>query len=89
MEIMSFLDVVGWSGSALLVFSLLQSRMMRLRVLNFVASGILVAFNLVLGVWPMVAMNAVVAIIDLVQMIKLRAAAQRAVAEEGARGEAS
>ena len=89
MEIMSFLDVVGWSGSALLVFSLLQSRMMRLRVLNFVASGILVAFNLVLGVWPMVAMNAVVAIIDLVQMLKLRAAAKRAVAEERAREEAS
>ena len=86
---MSFLDVVGWSGSALLVVSLLQSRMMRLRVLNLVASLILVAFNLALGVWSMVAMNAVVAIIDLVQMIRLRADSSRAAAAERERSAVS
>ena len=80
---MSFLDVVGWTGSALLIVSLLQARMMRLRGLNLVASLILVAFNWALGVWPMVAMNAVVAIIDLVHMIRLRAARKGAVAVDG------
>ena len=31
---MSWLDVVGWAGSALLVFSLLQARVLRFRVLT-------------------------------------------------------
>ena len=29
-----WLDLVGWAGSALLVFSLLQARVLRFRVLN-------------------------------------------------------
>jgi hypothetical protein len=64
-------QVVGWLGSALLVFSLLQSRMMRLRVLNLVAAVILVAFNAVLQVWPMVGMNAAVAAIDIYFIVRL------------------
>ena len=38
---MSWVDALGWFGSALLVFSLLQARILRLRVLNTVACGIL------------------------------------------------
>ena len=60
-----WLDVLGWGGSALLVFSLLQSSVLRLRALNLVACLILVVFNSVIGVWPMVAMNAVLAAINL------------------------
>jgi hypothetical protein len=50
-------SALGWAGSALLVYSVLQSRMLRLRVLNLAASAALVVFNAVIGVWPMVAMN--------------------------------
>lgn len=62
---MSWIDALGWFGSALLVFSLLQARILRLRVLNTVACVILTVFNAVLGVWPMVAMNVVLAGINL------------------------
>lgn len=62
---MSWIDALGWFGSALLVFSLLQARTLRLRVLNTVACVILTVFNAVLGVWPMVAMNVVLAGINL------------------------
>ncbi len=62
---MSWIDALGWFGSALLVFSLLQARILRLRVLNTVACVILTVFNAVLGVWPMVAMNIVLAGINL------------------------
>lgn len=62
---MGWLDVVGWAGSALLIFSLLQARVLRFRVLNTVASAVLVFFNAMIGVWPMVAMNAVLAAINL------------------------
>ncbi|MFC7487874.1 hypothetical protein ACOCJ7_14950 [Knoellia sp. CPCC 206453] len=62
---MSWVDALGWFGSALLVFSLLQARILRLRLLNTVACVILIVFNAVLGIWPMVAMNIVLSAINL------------------------
>ena len=62
---MGWLDALGWAGSALLVFSLMQARVLRFRVLNTIACVILVVFNGVLGIWPMVAMNVVLAAINL------------------------
>ena len=62
---MSWLDALGWAGSALLIYSLLQARVLRFRALNLVASSVLVVFNALLGIWPMVAMNAVLAGINL------------------------
>jgi hypothetical protein len=56
---MTWLDLLGWAGSALLIYSLLQPRVLRLRVLNCVACLVLVAFNALIGVWRMVAMNVV------------------------------
>jgi hypothetical protein len=61
----SWVDVLGWAGSALLIYSLLQTRVLRFRLLNLVASLVLVVFNAVLHIWPMVAMNAVLAGINL------------------------
>ena len=52
-----WLDLFGWAGSALLIVSLLQARVLRFRVLNLTAGLMLVAFNALIGVWPMVAMN--------------------------------
>ena len=62
---MPVLEIIGWSGSALLVISLLQTRVMRLRVLNSAASAVLVGYNAALAVWPMVAMNVVLVAINL------------------------
>jgi hypothetical protein len=52
-----WLDLFGWAGSALLIVSLLQARVLRFRVLNLTAGLMLVVFNALVGVWPMVAMN--------------------------------
>ena len=62
---MSWVDALGWAGSALLIYSLLQARVLRLRVLNLVACLILVVFNAILEIWPMVAMNIVLCLINL------------------------
>ena len=70
-----WLDVLGWGGSALLVYSLLQASVLRLRVLNAVACVILIVFNAVLSVWPMVAMNTVLVAINawfIVRMVRER-----------------
>lgn len=60
-----WLDALGWGGSALLVYSLLQERVLRFRTLNLVAGIVLIVFNAILGVWPMVALNTVTSAINL------------------------
>lgn len=66
-----WLEVFGWIGSALLIVSLLQTRVLRFRILNLAASLILVLFNALLAVWPMVGMNAAVCVINVVFIIRL------------------
>ncbi|WP_370644560.1 hypothetical protein [Actinoplanes sp. L3-i22] len=69
------LDVVGWAGSALLVWSLLQARLLRLRALNLAGCLVLIGFNAALGVWPMVGLNVVLTVINiwyLWQMLRTR-----------------
>ncbi|MGO4533697.1 hypothetical protein [Leifsonia sp. 2MCAF36] len=58
------LAILGWAGSVLLVVSLLQSRMLTLRILNLIAAVLLTAYTAALAVWPSVAMNAAVALIN-------------------------
>jgi len=65
------IQVIGWAGSVLLVVSLLQTRVLRFRVLNLVAAVVLVGFNAVIAVWPMVAMNVVIAGINAWHVVRL------------------
>jgi hypothetical protein len=68
-----WLDILGWGGSALLVFSLLQSRVLRFRVLNLIGCLILLLFNALIQVWPMVGMNLVLAGINVYFIVRLLA----------------
>lgn len=66
-----WVDVLGWGGSALLITSLLQARVLRFRALNLLAGLILVLFNGLLGIWPMVAMNVVLSGINIWFIVRL------------------
>lgn len=66
-----WLDILGWGGSALLVFSLLQTRVLRFRILNLTACVILIVFNALIAVWPMMGMNLVLAAINLWFIVRL------------------
>ena len=70
---MRWLDILGWVGSALLIYSLMQARVLRFRLLNLVACLILVVFNAVLGIWPMAVMNVALCGINLWFIRKLAA----------------
>lgn len=70
---MSWFDAVGWAGSALLVWSLLQTRILRLRAINLVGSVVLIAYNAVIEVWPMVGLNAVLTVINVWYLVRLLA----------------
>jgi hypothetical protein len=65
------IQALGWAGSALLIFSLLQQRVLRFRLLNLTASCTLVVFNAMLHVWPMVGMNIVTAGINVWMITRL------------------
>lgn len=69
---MPWLQAIGWAGSALLVLSLLQARVLRFRTLNLIACLILVFFNAMVEVWPMAAMNAVLAAINIWFIVRLQ-----------------
>ena len=64
--------MLGWAGSALLIVSLLQARVLRFRLLNLLAGLMLVAFNALIMVWPMVAMNLATSGINLWMIRKLQ-----------------
>mgnify|MGYP000882802745 CR=1 FL=1 len=66
-----WIDLLGWGGSILLIWSVLQTRLLKFRVLNCIASLVLTLFNAVLAIWPMVAMNFVLALINLLHIRSL------------------
>lgn len=68
---MSALDLLGWAGSALLVYSVMQARVLRFRVLNLAACVVLAFFNAALEIWPMVAMNVALCLINTWHLHKL------------------
>ena len=70
---MTWWDVIGWAGSALLVWSLLQARILRLRAINLAGCAVLITYNAALGVWPMVGLNVALAVINIYYLRKLLA----------------
>jgi hypothetical protein len=70
---MPWLEIVGWAGSALIIVSLTQARVLRFRVLNLVGALLAVAYNTWLSIWPFTAMNAVIAVIDMYWLRRLLA----------------
>ena len=67
------IDIIGWAGSALLVWSLLQTRLLRLRALNLLGCLVLIGFNAAVGVWPMVGLNVVLAVINVWYLARMLA----------------
>ena len=65
------MDALGWAGSAVLIVSLSLSNVLRFRALNLVASLALTVFNALIGVWPMVAMNAAIVVINVFHLTRL------------------
>ncbi|MFC4556506.1 hypothetical protein [Georgenia faecalis] len=65
------LEVVGWLGSAIVVWSMMQQRIVRLRVYNLIGCVVQVFYNGVLGVWPVVALNVVLAAVQVINLTRL------------------
>ena len=68
------LEIIGWVGSALVIVSLTQARVLRFRVLNLAGAGLAVVYNAALAIWPFLAMNLIIAVIDVYWLRRLLAA---------------
>lgn len=66
-----WLEAIGWVGSAVLVVSLLQTQLLRLRSINLVGCLVLIGYNAALAVWPMVGLNVVLALINIVYLWRM------------------
>nr|WP_255414332.1 YgjV family protein [Cellulomonas triticagri] len=69
--VMPVLEIIGWVGSALVVVSLMQARVLRFRWMNLAGSAIAAAYNAWVGIWPFAVMNGVIAIIDVYWLVRL------------------
>ena len=79
---MNWLEIGGWIGSILVVVSLTQARVLRFRWLNLVGSIIATTYNAIVGIWPFVAMNAAIAVINIYWLARLYRERHSAVAYE-------
>lgn len=82
------LEVIGWIGSILIVWSLTQARVLRFRWMNLTGSVVATVYNAIIGVWPFAAMNAAIAVINIYWITRLyreahSAAAYRVLAVQG------
>lgn len=71
MSTQTWLEIFGWIGSVLVVWSLTQAKVLRFRWLNL--SGALAAsiYNAIIGVWPFFAMNLAITFINIYWLTKL------------------
>ena len=66
------IEFVGWLGAALVLVSYAQRNTIRLRQISLLAGAALLSFNLILGVWPNVALELALAVVNLRRLIQLR-----------------
>ncbi|MDO5676926.1 MAG: hypothetical protein Q4G35_05405 [Propionibacteriaceae bacterium] len=66
-----WLEVVGWIGSILVVWSLTLGRVLRFRWMNLTGSLIAAIYNGIIGIWPFMFMNAVIVLINIYWLWRL------------------
>ena len=79
---MNWLEIFGWIGSALVVASLMVANTIKFRTYNLIGCVIATTYNWILGIWPYMAMNAAITIIDAYWLWKLIKAARAEQAEQ-------
>lgn|GEM_PF-2428554 len=71
MDARTILEFFGWLSAAFVILSLTFANQRRFRWWNLAGSFVGVCYNAVLGVWPVVATNAVIAGIDIYWLFRL------------------
>ncbi|MDO5495683.1 MAG: hypothetical protein Q4G64_08220 [bacterium] len=64
-------EIIGWIGSGIIVLSMLQQRITRLRLVNLVGCLVSLAYSVAIGAWPLAGLNAALSAIQIYHLIKL------------------
>lgn len=65
------LEAIGWTGSILIVWSLMQARVLKFRWMNLAGAVIATAYNGIIGIWPFAFMNLAITVIDIYWLRRL------------------
>lgn len=63
---------LGYAAALLVVISLVMTDIKRLRIINLIGCFLFVAYGILIGAYPVAAMNAVAAVVNLYHLFKLR-----------------
>lgn len=65
------LEIIGWIGSLLIVWSLMQARVLRFRWMNLTGAVVATAYNAIIEIWPFAFMNFAITVINVYWLIRL------------------
>lgn len=68
---MNWLELYGYLGSALIAISLMMADIYKLRWINLVGAGAFASYGLLIGAWPVAALNGFIVLIDAVHLWQL------------------
>lgn len=66
------MEWVGYAASALVLISLMMASILRLRILNLLGATVFCIYGLLIGSYPVAAMNFLIALFDIYYLFKLR-----------------
>lgn len=64
-------EVLGWIGSATLLFSMTRSDMLKLRVFNTVGTAVMIVYTFLIASWPMLVLNLVITYINVTHIRRI------------------
>lgn len=67
-----FYEIFGYTGTALILLSMMMTSVARLRILNISGSVFSMIYGALCGAWPVFLLNLCMIVINLVQLIRLR-----------------
>ena len=65
-------EVIGYTGTALILVSMMMTSVARLRILNMSGSVFSMIYGALCGTWPVFLLNLCMIIINMVQLIRLK-----------------
>ena len=66
-----YVELIGYLGTALILVSMMMTSVLRLRWLNLAGSVASMIYALICGTWPVLVLNLSLAIIHIVQLIRM------------------
>lgn len=65
MNTLNIVELIGYAGSVIVVISLTMRSVVKLRLINLVASLLFIAYGLLINAWPIFILNCLIMVINI------------------------